>query len=166
MRSKYDCRTTSPSGPGSSENIQRIGWFTANTQRPPGRSTLATSRITCPGSATNGTAPNAEHARSNAPSRNGSAAASAWTSGTAAPVERPKAAAWRSMPPDRSSATGHAPARSSHRELAAAHDVTEQLRVLLPQPLGAPHEVEFADVGAVLGQVVVGVGVPPPTARA
>ena len=89
MRSKYDCRTTSPSGPGSSENIQRIGWFTANTQRPPGRSTRATSRITCPGSATNGTAPNAEHARSNAPSRNGSCSASAWTSGTAAPVDRP-----------------------------------------------------------------------------
>ena len=36
----------SPSGPGSSGNAQRVGWLVAKTQRPPGRSTRAASRIT------------------------------------------------------------------------------------------------------------------------
>ena len=102
--------TVSPSGPGSSENIQRIGWFTANTQRPPGRSTRATSRITRSGSATNGTAPNAEQARSNgAVARTAAARRRPARAAQRRRSPRCSAAACRSIPPERSSATGRAP---------------------------------------------------------
>ena len=56
VRSQYGIVARSPSGPGSSGNDQRVGWVVANTQRPPGRSTRATSFITAAESATNGTA--------------------------------------------------------------------------------------------------------------
>ena len=51
------------------------------------------------------------------------------------------------------------PARGARRHVA------EQARVGLAQALRAPDEVDVADVCAVLGQVVVGVGVPPGAAR-
>src|SRR4029079_1258148 len=47
----------------------------------------------------------------------------------------------------------------------ASRDVAEQARVGLPHALRAPDEVDVADVAAVLGQVVVGVGVPPGATR-
>ena len=58
------------------------------------------------------------------------------------------------------------PARARRRaaadlQHAAPGDVAEQARVGLAQPLRAPDEVDVADVAAVLGEVVVGVGVPP-----
>ena len=78
--------TVSPSGPGSSENIQRIGWFTANTHARRAAAPARPRALPGAGSATNGTAPNAEHARSNVSDRNGSRSASACTSGTPTPV--------------------------------------------------------------------------------
>ena len=61
-----------PAGPRVVREAQRTGWVTENTHRPPGRSTRATSRITAAESATNGSAPYAEQARSKLPSANGS----------------------------------------------------------------------------------------------
>lgn len=107
-------RHREPLRAGSSGKAQRIGCVTENTQRPPGR----TSRITRTGSATNGTAPYAEHARSKLPSAKGSDPASACTSGTDAAGEAPSAIrrafwSWRC---ERSSATGRAPRAASQRE--------------------------------------------------
>ena len=85
VRSKYGIVAVSPPTPGSSGNTQRIGWLTAKTQIPPGRSTRATSRITLAESATNGTAPKAEHTMSNRSLPNGNDSALAWTSGTVYP---------------------------------------------------------------------------------
>ena len=46
-----------PRSAGSSGNAQRSGWVVENTNRPPGRSTRAASRMTAAESATKGTAP-------------------------------------------------------------------------------------------------------------
>ena len=90
--------TRRSSGSGESGNGQRIGWFTDATNRPPGRSTRATSASTAPTSATNGSPPNAEQARSTQPSASGSAPASACSSGTPMPVARFSSAARASIP--------------------------------------------------------------------
>ena len=147
--------TVSPPWPGSSGNIHRIGWFTANTHRPPGRSTRATSRITRSGSATNGTAPNAEQARSKRAvgerqplgvglhQRHGDAGRG---------VERgrvPQHPAERSRR-DRPAPWVGEPARARRRAAAdlqhpAPGDVAEQARVGLAQALRAPDEVDVAD---------------------
>ena len=73
--------TTRPASPGSSGNTQRIGWVTEKTQRPPGRSTRHTSRMSRAESATNGTAPKAVKTMSNGRPR------------TAGPARRPAPAA-------------------------------------------------------------------------
>jgi hypothetical protein len=109
VRSKYELRATNPVSSGSSQKIHRIGWVIEKTHEPPGLSTRATSRITAPESATNGTAPNAVHTMSNARSVKGSASASACTSGTRTADLSAASRACRSMPAERSSATTSAP---------------------------------------------------------
>ena len=84
---------------------------------------------------------------------------------------RPSGAAWRSIAAGqverhRVRALAPQPARARRRagpdlQHPRPGDVAEQSRVGLAQPLRAPDEVGVADVAAVLGQVVVGVGVPP-----
>ena len=164
--------TVRPSGPGSSGNTQRIGWFTANTHRPPGRSTRATSRITRSGSATNGTAPNAEQARSKRavgerqPLRAGLHQRHA-DAGRGARA----AAAWRSIPPDRSSADRTRPGRGQppRARRGAAADLQHprarrRRRAAGRRPPAGPRGTRRSRRRrgrAVLGEVVVGVGVPP-----
>ena len=161
--------------PGSSGKHHRIGWVTENTQRPPGRSTRATSRITAAESDTNGTAPYAEQARSKLPSANGSRWASAWTSGVAdagARVERrgrARAARRTGRSPTGSAPCVDQPAAALRRagadlEHPRARDVAEQVGLGLAEPLGAPQEVGVAEEAAVLG-LILGRRAPPTTRR-
>ena len=79
--------------------------------------------------------------------------------------------AWRSIPADRSDATGSAPAPASQREHIAAPQPTSSTcgrghrraggRPVLAQVLRAPDEVGDAEERAVLGVVGVRVAVPP-----
>src|SRR5215207_5401046 len=73
VRSKYEDTIRRSLGSGESGKGQRIGWLTEATKRPPGRSTRSTSASTAPASATNGSPPYAEQARSKEPSARGSA---------------------------------------------------------------------------------------------
>ena len=86
VRSKYDWVIRRPAGVGSSGMVQRIGWVTEKTSRPPGLSVRAISRSAASASATNGSAPKAEQAMSKVLSLNGIAVASAATVRTAVPV--------------------------------------------------------------------------------
>ena len=157
--------------PGSSGNIQRIGCVTEKTQRPPGFSTLATSLMAPAESATNGIAPNAEKAASNALVRNGSSQTSALD---------------QRHPDPATTRTGHRVAQHAGRHIegnylralsgevagtgcraaadledAAAGDCTEQADVLLADVLRTPDEVGVTQEGAVFEVVLVGVGIPP-----
>ena len=112
-------RSRRSSGSGESGNGQRIGWLTLATNRPPGRSTRATSASAPSTSATNGRPPNAEHATSTAGVGERQAPASACSSGTSIPVDRFSSAARASIPAERSSATTSAPSCRSHRAQGA-----------------------------------------------
>ena len=132
--------------------------------------------MTAAESATNGIAPNAVNAMSKLASPNGRCWASAWTSGTSTPVLVACVRAWRSMPADRSKATGRAPWPASQREHIAAPQptsriclpatVAEQVRVGLTQVLRAPHEVGCSEEFAVFAVVLVSVAIPPAPIRA
>ena len=63
--------------------------------------------------------------------------------------------------PGRRSQREHWRRAAADLEHPAAGDVAEQARVGLAQPLRAPDEVGVAEEVAVLGLVVVGLGVPP-----
>ena len=76
--------TVSPPDPGSSGKAHRNGWVVEKTNRPPGRSTRAASRISPAESATKGTAPYAVNTASKLPAPRGRAVPSHWRSGTAA----------------------------------------------------------------------------------
>ena len=93
---------------------------TENANRPPARSTRATSVTTVVASATNCSAPNAENAMSNDSSANGSVVAFAHTVATATPVSASIRAACCSWRCERSSPTGRAPWVTSHRAHCAA----------------------------------------------
>src|SRR5664279_4381279 len=62
--------------------LQRIGWVTEKANRPPGRSTRATSATARSASSTNCRAPKAEKAMSNDPSANGTATALPFADGS------------------------------------------------------------------------------------
>ncbi len=148
--------------------------MTEKTQRPPGRSTRATSAISPALSATNGIAPYAEQARSKDASANGSRQASAWATGTRVPVERSSRRPYASCACETSIPYASAPCSMSQRAHWAAPQPTsrtrapphlaEQPRVGLAQALGAPDEVRVAQEAPVLGLVGGRVGVPPATA--
>ncbi len=122
-------------------------------------------------SATNGTAPNAVNASRRSPSPNGRYCASACTSGTATPGRPRRRRACRSIPADRSKATGCAPWPTSQREhIAAPHPTsstprpatsTEQCASASRRFSGHQTKSAVAEELAVLGLVRVGVGVPP-----
>ena len=163
---------------------QRIGWFVLKTQRPPGRSTRATSVITAALSVTNGMAPNAEQARSTLASREGergrrrpaparaprpgSCCSGALGRGAAGrrkgrrrPPRRPvRRASARTGPPRSPTSRMRRPRSESRR--------SEQPGRLLAQALGTPDEVRGGRIArrsgqelAVLGLVGVGLVVPP-----
>ena len=164
---------------------QRIGWLVLNTQRPPGRSTRATSRITAALSVTKGIAPKAEQAMSTLASARGSADASACTSsgprsGVAlhrllgmpqlpgGQVERDDVGALRDEPAARTAPRRSRP-RGSRRPRSESAGPSSRDR-LLAQALGAPDEVRGGRIAgrsgqevAVLGLVGVGLVVPPAT---
>ena len=148
VRSKYGTVTRQARpGPGRRESAQRIGCVTENTQRPPGRSTRATSRITAAESATNGTAPYAEKARSKLASANGSRLASAWTqrhAGTRRPASIRRASAQlagrevesrRPERPGRPASARTGPRRSRPRAPGGRPTGAEQVGVGLAQRL-------------------------------
>ena len=167
-------RSAAPPGPprpGSSGKAHRSGWVTENTQRPPGRSTRATSRITAAESATNGTPPYAEQARSKTRPRTAArgvglhqrqrrARRRRRARGRAAAcrreVQRDRLGARR---PAATGRTGAAPA--ADLEHPPAGDVAEQPRVGLGQAFRSPDEAGVAEEGPVLIEVGVGLGVPP-----
>ncbi|OOL28927.1 hypothetical protein GQ85_29270 [Rhodococcus rhodochrous] len=130
VRSKYGSIAVRPRSPGSSGKIQRIGWLTANTQIPPGRSTRATSRMTRAESATNGTAPNAEHAMSKLSSAKGRSSAPACTSGTRGPPRSIAVSPRASIPMEMSRPTARAPRPASQRAHGA--DPQPSSRTSLP----------------------------------
>ena len=168
-RSETTCRSA---GSGESGNGQRIGWFTEATNRPPGRSTRATSR---------------EHRRRRrrrtagrrTPSRRGRRLPVGQREGagvglqqrhgeTGRPVQLggPGQHPGREVERDDVGTRPAQPPRAGRRAAAdlqhpPAGDVAEQVRVGLAQPLGAPQEVGVAEVGAVLGEVGRRGGVPP-----
>ena len=155
-RSKYECTATSPSSPGSSRKIQRIGWVTENTHAPAGpqhpdhlahhRGRVGDERHRAERGAGDVERP---RRRTAGPARRPAPAARVRRCG------RPPAAACRSMPADRSRATTSAPWCASQRAPAAAPQptsstrrpahVAEQPGVGLAQALGAPDEVDVAE---------------------
>ena len=158
-------------GSGESGNGQRSGWFTEATNRPPGRSTRATSASAPRASATNGSPPKAEHARSTLSVASGRAPTSACSSAGASPVTAassrgPGQHPRRQVERHHLGAGGGQPPGARRRAAAdlqhpPARDVAEQPRVGLAQPLGPPQEVRVAQVGTVLGEVGRRRGVPP-----
>ena len=134
-----------------------------------------TSAKTASTEATNGIAPNAEQAASKLPDGNGRYSALACTSGTSSPVAGVAVAgvaqhAGGEVGRDGPRALRRQPARAgglpaADLQHALAADVAEQPRVGLPHALRAPDEVGVAEEAAVLGLVVVGVGVPPGEVR-
>ena len=122
-------------------------------------------------SATNGIAPNAEKARSNAPDENGNSQASACTSGTlirfAGPRDGVRQHPGRQVhrngerrPGRRGSATP-TPSRT-HLEARRPETSPSSRTPALAHVLGTPQQVDVSEVVAVLGLIRVRVGVPPP----
>ena len=164
-------RPGGPRGRGSRGTASASGGSPRRRTARPGRSTRATSASSAAGvgderQPAEGRARHVDAMPSPAAARRrrpGAAARRCRSTGSArprGPASRPRGRARRRPPPPPQ------PPRARRRAAAdlqhpAAGDVAEQVRVGLAQPLGAPEEVDVAEVGAVLGQVGGRGGVPP-----